>query len=151
METVPRIGSEHGLPGHLVDFVAALRRHGVAVGPGETIDAAHVLRVLDLIHREHLREGLAAALLRRSGQRQAFDTLFELYFSAALGTGTGEVDVPRVGDEDDGPVDLDALRDVLADLLRDGDTAALAELARVVVDALGRAGAAGAGAQGTEG
>ncbi len=145
METALRIGSEHGLPGHLVAFVAALRRHGVAVGPGETIDAAHVMRVLDLIHREHLREGLAAALLRRSGQRQAFDTLFELYFPAALGAGSGEVEVPRVGDEDDGPVDLDALRDILADLLRDGDTAALAELARAVVDALGRSGASRTG------
>ena len=140
--------AEHGLPGHLVEFVAALRRHGVAVGPGETIDAAHVLGALDLLHREHLREGLAAALLRRSGQRQAFDTLFELYFPAALGTGVGEVEVPRVDDDVDGPVDVDALRDILADLLRDGDTAALAELARAVVDALGSSGAAGTGVRG---
>lgn len=141
----------HGLPGHLVDFVGALRRHGVAVGPGETIDAARVLGVLDLLHREHLREGLAAALLRRSGQREAFDTLFDLYFPAALGAGTGEVDVPRVDDSEDGPVDVDALRDVLADLLRDGDAAALAELARAAVDALGRSGAAGTGIRGDGG
>ena len=148
VDVAARIGSEHGLPGHLVEFVAALRRHGVAVGPGETIDAARVLGALDLLHREQVREGLAAALLRRSGQRQAFDTLFELYFPRALGVGTGEVEVPRVGDADDGPVDVDALRDVLADLLRDGDTAALAELARAVVDALGRSGAAGSGIRG---
>jgi uncharacterized protein with von Willebrand factor type A (vWA) domain len=143
VDTAARISSEHGLPGHLVDFVAALRRHGVSVGPGETIDAARVLGALDLIHREHVREGLAAALLRRSGQRQAFDTLFELYFPAALGAGSGEVEVPRVDDAEGGPVDVDALRDILADLLRDGDTAALAELARAVVDALGRSGAGG--------
>ncbi len=55
-------------------------------------------------------------------------------------------EVPRV---DDGrPVDVDALRDVLADLLRDGDTAALAELARAAVDALGRSGASGTGVRG---
>ncbi|NMH96731.1 vWA domain-containing protein [Pseudonocardia acidicola] len=140
------IAARHGLPGHLVDFVAALRRHGVAVGPGETVDAAQVLSVIELLQREQLREGLAAALLRRSGQRQAFDTLFDLYFPAAIGAGTGEVDVPREGDSDDGPVDLDALRDILADLLRDGDTTALQELARAVVDALGRSGASGTGA-----
>lgn len=153
MDVTTRIAHDHGLPGHLVDFVAALRRHGVAVGPGETVDAARVLGALDLLHREHLREGLAAALLRRSGQRQAFDTLFELYFPAALGAGTGEVDVPRIGDEDatDGPVDVDALRDVLADLLRSGDTDALTELARAVVDALGNSGAAGTGIRGTGG
>lgn len=139
------MASDHGFLGHLVDFVAALRRHGVAVGPGETIDAASVLGVLDLMHREHVREGLAAALLRRSGQREAFDTLFDLYFPAALGRGTGEVEVPRVDDTDDGPVDIDALRDILAELLRDGHTDSLVELARAVVDALGHSGASGTG------
>lgn len=140
--------AEHGLPGHLVDFVGALRRHGVSVGPGETVDAARVLTVVDLVRREQLREGLAAALLRRSGQREVFDTLFELYFPAALGAGAAPVDVPRVDDDADGPVDVDALRELLADLLRAGDTDALAELARAVVDALGRSGASGTGVRG---
>ena len=142
----------HGLPGHLVDFVAALRRAGVRVGPGETVDAAAAAAVLDVLRRDHFREGLAATLLRRSGQRQVFDTLFELYFPAAVGAGQGEVEVPRLGDAPGGgaaegiaggAVDLDALREVLAELLRDGDTAALAELARAVVEALGRTGGAG--------
>ena len=39
---------EHGLPGHLVEFVGALRKHGVSVGPGETVDAAEVITALDL-------------------------------------------------------------------------------------------------------
>ncbi|WP_103382936.1 vWA domain-containing protein [Pseudonocardia dioxanivorans] len=139
------VAAPHGLPGHLVDFVAALRKHGVAVGPGETIDAATVLTAVDLLHRDQLREGLAAAVLRRSGQRKVFDTLFDLYFPAAIGAGTAEVDVPRVGDDEDGAVDVEALRDVLADLLRDGDDAALAELARAVVEALARTGSSGQG------
>ena len=144
----------HGLPGHLVDFVGALRTHQVPVGPGETVDAAAVLGALNLLRREELREGLAAALLRRSGQRAVFDTLFELYFPIALGRGRSEVEVPRIGDGSDGEVDLDALRDILADLLRDGDDAALRELARAVVDALGQAGGTpgqGAGASPGEG
>ncbi|OLM19771.1 carbon monoxide dehydrogenase E protein [Pseudonocardia sp. Ae707_Ps1] len=143
---------EHGLPGHLVDFVAALRRHHVAVGPGETVDAARVVGVLDLLRRDELREGLAAALLRRSGQRATFDALFDLWFPPALGAGASEVDVPRVDDGEhgtgEGPVDVDALRDVLADLLRDGDTETLRELARAAVDAIGNAGAAGQGVRG---
>jgi uncharacterized protein with von Willebrand factor type A (vWA) domain len=130
----------HGLSGHLVEFVGALRRHHVPVGPGETVDAAAVLAVLNLLHREELREGLAAAVLRRSGQRAVFDTLFDLYFPIALGRGQSEVEVPW---NSDGEVDLDALRDILADLLRDGDDAALGELARAVVDALGQAGGQG--------
>lgn len=150
---MPVTANEHGLPGHLVDFVAALRTHGVSVGPGETVDAAEVLGALDLLRREELREGLAAALLRRSGQREVFDSLFELYWPAALGAGSGRVHVPRVEAEDpdvpDGPVDVDALREILADLLRDGDTDALRALARAVVDALGQAGASGTGIRGS--
>src|SRR5882757_10767471 len=136
---------KYGLPGHLVDFVGALRTHQVPVGPGETVDAAAVLTALNLLRREELREGLAAALLRRSGQRAVFDTLFDLYFPIALGRGQSEVEVPWTPD---GEVDLDALRDILADLLRDGDDAALRELARAVVDALGQAGGSGQGGNG---
>jgi uncharacterized protein len=147
MAPTARVGRppEHGLPGHLVDFIGALRTHHVPVGPGETVDAAAVLGASNLMRRDELREGLAAAVLRRSGQRAVFDTLFDLYFPIAIGQGHGEVEVPW---NSDGEVDLDALRDVLAELLRDGDDAALRELARAVVDALGQAGGPGQGGSG---
>ncbi|MDL5160024.1 VWA domain-containing protein [Actinomycetospora termitidis] len=145
---------QRGLPAHLVDFVHALRDHHVDVGPGETVDAAAVMAELDLLRREQLREGLAAALLRRSGQRQTFDALFELWFPLGQGAALGEVALPYA---DDGSVDVDALRDLLAELLAGGDTAALAELARAVVDGLGALGpgrgpaAGGSGGQGRDG
>ena len=111
-----------------------------------------MLAALDLVHREHLREGLAAALLRRSGQRQVVrHPLRPVLARRVVGAGGGEVDVPRIDDADDGPVDVDALRDVLAELLRDGDTEALEELARAIVDALGRAGGVGSGIRGLAG
>lgn len=149
---------DRGLPAHLVDFVQALRTHHVDVGPGETVDAAAVMAELDLLRREQLREGLAAALLRRSGQRQTFDALFDLWWPLGQGAALGEVALPYA---DDGSVDVDALRDLLAQLLADGDTAALSELARAVVDGLGAlgvgngrgsgSGGAGAGADGSAG
>ena len=152
MTSVPPLTAGNGIPGHLVDFVAALRRSGVAVGPGETIDAAQVVGAIDLLRREHLREGLAAALLRRSGQRDTFDALFDLWFPAVLGAGAGDVDVPRIDDgEDDGgdgPVDVDALREILADLLRDDDEETLRSLARAAGEAMGTPGAAGQGVRG---
>ena len=142
----------HGLPGHLVGFVGALRAAGVAVGPGETVDAAEVLGAVDLLRRDHLREGLAAALLRRSGQRDTFDALFDLWWPPVIGAGASDVDVPRVDDgehgDGDGPVDVDALRDILADLLRDGDEETLRDLARAAVEAMGTSGAAGQGVRG---
>ncbi len=133
-----------GLPAHLVDFVAALRTYHVDVGPGETVDAAAVMAELDLLRREQLREGLAAALLRRSGQRETFDALFDLWFPLGQGAALGEVALPYKEDGVDG-VDIPALRDLLAQLLADGDTAALSELARAVVDGLGALGVGGRG------
>ena len=73
------------LAGRLVEFVEALRSKGIPAGPSETIDAADVVRVLGMDHRELLREGLAASLVRRGGQRDVFDMTFDLYFPLATG------------------------------------------------------------------
>ncbi len=114
----PQPLAPHGLPGHLVGFVEALRAQGIAVGPSETVDAGEVLSVLDLTDREEVREGLACAVLRRSDHRQTYDALFDLWWPAALGGRT-------VLDEDDNagpageidPQDVEAMREMLLDLL----------------------------------
>ncbi|MBY6349688.1 vWA domain-containing protein [Rhodococcoides corynebacterioides] len=124
-----------GIPAHLVGFVEALRRRGIAVGPSETVDAGAVLSVLDLLDREAVREGLACSLVRRPSHRPAFDALFDLWFPAAIGARTADEDAvvapPR---RDDGSIDLDALKHVLADLLADGSDEAMAEVRRLVGD-----------------
>jgi len=38
----------HGIPGHLVGFVEALRGQGISVGPSETVDAGRVLTAIGL-------------------------------------------------------------------------------------------------------
>ncbi|MBV8929191.1 MAG: hypothetical protein JO152_08720, partial [Mycobacteriaceae bacterium] len=59
----------HGIPGHLVGFVEALRVQGIAVGPSETVDAGRVVATLGFADREVLREGIACAVLRRPDHR----------------------------------------------------------------------------------
>ncbi|SNS80630.1 vWA domain-containing protein [Rhodococcoides kyotonense] len=133
--------SPHGFPGHLVDFVEALRRRGVGVGPSETVDAGQVVSVLDLMDREALREGLACSLLRRPTHRATFDALFDLWFPAASGQrepGKIDTSLPRTPD---GQVDFAALRDLIAELLIDGgpDAVELTELlAAQMVEELGQ-------------
>lgn len=115
----------YGLPGHLVDFVEALRRRGIPVGPSETVDAGQVMSVLDLLDREALREGLACSLLRRPTHRATFDALFDLWFPAAVGVRDGgavDLQIPR---RPDGTVDFDALRELIAGLLADGSAESL--------------------------
>jgi uncharacterized protein with von Willebrand factor type A (vWA) domain len=109
----------HGLPGHLVGFVEALRGQGILVGPSETVDAGRVMATLGLADREVLREGLACAVLRRPDHRETYDAMFDLWWPAALGTRaaiTGDA-----ADDEPGPQlppdDIEAMRQMLVDLL----------------------------------
>lgn len=121
-----------GVPDRLVEFVGALRDRGIPAGPSETVDAAAVLDVLGFTDRERMREGLAAALVRRGGQRAVFDATFDVYFPLGVGaaesTRTAE---PRTTDE---------LRDALAEALAAADDREMARLAGLAVDQLGRYG-----------
>ncbi|WP_051178260.1 vWA domain-containing protein [Nocardia concava] len=144
--TVPGPTAEHGLQGHLVGFVEALRGRGIPVGPSETVDAGQVLTVLDLMDREALREGLACALLRRTTQRSTFDGMFDLWFPAALGerVGAAEVELPM---RPDGMVDILELRKMLAELLIQDPSGEQAQqlqaLAAQMVEQMGQYQAAG--------
>ena len=115
----PQPLAPHGLPGHLVEFVEALRRQGISVGPSETVDAGRVMSVLGLGDREALREGFACAVLRRSDHRDAYDAMFDLFFPAALGAKTVLLDDDDERDDEPGlpPEDIEALRAALVDML----------------------------------
>lgn len=140
----PQPLAPHGLPGHLVGFVEALRAQGISVGPSETVDAGQVMSVLDLTDREEVREGLACAVLRRSDHRQTYDALFDLWWPAALGGRT-----VLEGDDSAGPSaeidpqDVEAMRQMLLDLLTDNpdigelDDRLVAMIAQIV-EAYGR-------------
>lgn len=126
----------HGLPGHLVGFVEALRKRGIPVGPSETVDAGQVMSVLDLLDRDVLREGLACALLRRPTHRDTFDGLFDLWFPVAIGSRTAadeDVELPR---KDNGEIDLFALRRMIADMLIE-DSPKIDQVIGQVVEQLG--------------
>ncbi|WP_035858283.1 vWA domain-containing protein [Cryptosporangium arvum] len=132
------------VPGRLVEFVQALREHGLQIGPGETIDAAGAVDALGLADREQLRHGLAATLLRRSGHEAVFDAVFDLYFPVATGA-------PEAARADGEPQSLDELRARLADALVSGDQALLAQLAAEAVAQLGAYGQVGQGGEGAPG
>ena len=119
----PQPLAPHGIPGHLVEFVEALRGVGIAVGPSETVDAGRVMAVLGLGDREVLREGMACAVLRRPDHRDTYDAMFDLWFPAALGGRTVVVDDEARRASPDGlpPEDVEAMRAMLLDLLADND------------------------------
>lgn len=133
--------ARHGLPGHLVGFVEALRGAGISVGPSETVDAGRVMATLGLGNREVLREGLACAVLRRPDHRETYDAMFDLWFPAALGARavvTDEDAGPGSGEDALPPDDVEAMRQMLLDLLTenpdlaDMDERLVAMIARIV-------------------
>jgi uncharacterized protein with von Willebrand factor type A (vWA) domain len=131
----------HGLPGHLVGFVEALRGQGISVGPSETVDAGRVMATLGLGDREVLREGLACAVLRRPDHRDTYDAMFDLWWPAALGARAVVADDEARDAEADlrlPPEDVEAMRQMLLDLLIDNpdladlDDRLLAMVAQIV-------------------
>jgi hypothetical protein len=135
-----------GLLSTLEGFVAALRRAGVPAGTSEVLDATRVLGAVELTDRRQLRAGLAATLVKRPVHRPAFDTLFDLWWPVTTGPSAASAggadgaggDGHRGADEPAEPVDREALRDELRDLLQSGDDEALRRFARQAVDLLGR-------------
>ena len=136
----------HGIPGHLVGFVEALRKVGINVGPSETVDAGRVMATLGLGDRKVLREGLACAVLRRPDHRETYNALFDLWFPAAM----GDRAILELDDDEDPenrpdripPEDVDAMRSALIDLLSDADMANLDDrlmaMIAQIVDAYGK-------------
>src|SRR5271168_3092188 len=110
----------YGLPGHLVGFVEALRGAGISVGPSETVDGGRVLATLGLGDREVLREGIACAVLHQPDHRDTYDAMFDLWFPAAMGARAVVLD-EAAGEDSDAlpPDDVDAMRQMLLDLLTD--------------------------------
>ncbi|BBZ32800.1 vWA domain-containing protein [Mycolicibacterium confluentis] len=143
----PQPLAPHGLPGHLVEFVEALRGQGISVGPSETVDAGQVMAALGLSNREVLREGLACAVLRRSDHRDTYDALFDLWWPAALGDRTvlDEDSDPEADGEPQGlpPEDVEAMRAMLLDLLSENEDLAnmdqrLAAMVAQIVEQYGK-------------
>ncbi len=131
----------HGLPGHLVGFVEALRAQGISVGPSETVDAGRVMATLGLGDREVLREGVACAVLRRAEHRETYDAMFDLWFPAALGTRAVVSEDGAESEPDENslpPDDVEAMRQMLVDLLTENpdlagmDERLVAMIARIV-------------------
>ncbi len=133
-----RIGADP-LAERVVAFARALRDHGIPLGPSAIVEAASVVEALGLDNRPRLREGLAAAVINRVGDRAAYDDLFEVWFPAALGHRTGAQIQSAPEDSPAARRQRAAeLRAELSKALADNDSRALDELASRVVAELGR-------------
>jgi uncharacterized protein with von Willebrand factor type A (vWA) domain len=128
-----------GLIDREIAFLDALRQAGLTVSLAEVLDSTRAMGAIDLLDREALRAAFAACVLKRPAHRTTFDTLFDLWFPAVTGNQTRTEDDPLSALDGDGPPDNDAYRDMLRQLLLDGDEELMKRFARQVVQSLGRA------------
>ncbi len=106
----------------LAGFVQELRRAGLPVSPTENLDAVEAVSQIPLEDREALRWALATTVVKRQEHRQAFDAVFDVWFSVRM----------PVLDRDDA-LTAGELADLLDAALESGDEELLAELARHAV------------------
>ncbi|MCU1621198.1 MAG: hypothetical protein JWL79_43 [Frankiales bacterium] len=127
-----------GLVDREIAFLDALRKAGLTVSLAEVLDCTRALGAIELLDREALRHAYAACVLKRPAHRTTFDTLFDLWYPAVTGDQTLTEDDP-LADLQDGSADPEAYRDMLRQLLLDGDEELMKRFARQVVQGLGRA------------
>jgi uncharacterized protein with von Willebrand factor type A (vWA) domain len=143
-----------GISARLIELGEELRREHVAVGTSELLDAFDALAEIPWSGPEDFREALAATIAKSPDDRRVFELVFDRFFfraveAAAVRAGVreraGDTESPdgegtRAGDGESGEIDLDELREAIADAMRAGDEGAMRDLARLAIAAFGRQG-----------
>ncbi|MFL5843874.1 MAG: CoxE, partial [Solirubrobacteraceae bacterium] len=126
----------------LLEFGEELRSEGVAIGTSELLDAFAVLQEISWTDPVDFREALAATLAKSQENRRIFELVFDRFFFRASELSALREDVKEGGgvDASDGALDLDQLRQQIAQALADGNEGAMRDLARLAIAAFGRQG-----------
>jgi uncharacterized protein with von Willebrand factor type A (vWA) domain len=128
-----------GFEGQLLSFAEELREEGVALGTSEMLDAFEALGHLPWTESTDFKETLAATIAKSPEDRRTFELVFERFFFRAP-----EAEAARQGVSEGHPgadaadINLDTLRQQIAQALQDGSEAALRDLARLAIAAFGR-------------
>jgi uncharacterized protein with von Willebrand factor type A (vWA) domain len=133
-------GGERRFAGQLLAFAEDLREEGVSVGTSEILDAFEVLEHVPWSEQDDFREAVASTLAKSPEDRRIFELVFDRFFFRAA---EAEAARQRITERDqlaDGhsALDLETLRQQIAAALRDGDEAALRDLARLAIAAFGQ-------------
>jgi uncharacterized protein with von Willebrand factor type A (vWA) domain len=135
--------SPRGLAARLLEFGEELRGEGVAVGTSELLDAFAALQHVPWTEPAGFREALSATIAKSPEDRRIFALVFDRFFFRAAELAAVQEGVREEGGIDPdgaGELDLDLLRQLIAEALRDGDEAGMADLARLAIAAFGRQG-----------
>lgn len=143
----PQLERPEGFAANLVYLAEELRAEGVSTGTSELMDAVSALGEVTWTNQEDVREALASTLAKSPEDRRRFELVFDRFLfraseEAALREGVkereGAADAAAAGE--DGAFDEADLRERISEAIRDGDEAAMRDLARLAISAFGRRG-----------
>ncbi len=128
--------------GQLLSFAEDLRDEGLKVGTSELLDAFEALDHVPWTEQADFKEALAATLAKSQDDRRVFELVFDRFFFRAAEAEAARQDITEApaGSTPDAATDinLETLRQQIAQALRDGDDAAMRDLARLAIAAFGR-------------
>lgn len=134
----PELSAPARFDAQLLRFSDELRREGVAIGTSELLDAFAALREVPWTSRHDVKEALAATLAKSPDDRRVFELVFDrFFFRAAEAQAARHEIVEGAGIEGGGQIDLEQLRQQIAQAMRDGAEGALQDLARLAIAAFG--------------
>ncbi|MFT3697039.1 MAG: VWA domain-containing protein [Kofleriaceae bacterium] len=73
------------LEANVVQFVRLLRRAGMALGPGDSIDAERAVAAVDMVRKDQFYAALHATLVRTRADHDLFDEAFRLFWRDPMG------------------------------------------------------------------
>src|SRR5437763_13161888 len=139
-----------GFGAQVLRLAEDLRDEGVAIGTSELLDAFEAIDHVPWTSQTDFKEALAATLAKSPEDRRVFELVFDRFFFRAAEAEAARQQIDENGQDQEGALDadaadinLDTLRQQIAQAPRDGSDAAIRDLARLAIAALGRGEASG--------
>jgi uncharacterized protein len=129
-----------GLPARLLELADALRGEGMAVGTSELLDAFAALQHVSWTSQEDFREALATTLAKSQEDRRVFELVFDRFFFRAVEREAVERGLTDQRFEGGERLDMDELRERIAEVVREGSDGQMRDAARLAIAAFGRQG-----------
>jgi uncharacterized protein with von Willebrand factor type A (vWA) domain len=129
-----------GFPARVLDLADALRKEGMAVGTSELLDAFAALAYVPWGVQDDFREALAATLAKSQEDRRIFGLVFDRFFFRAVEKEAIERGLTERRYEGGERLDMDALRERIREVVREGGDGEMRDAARLAIAAFGRQG-----------
>ncbi|ADB50073.1 vWA domain-containing protein [Conexibacter woesei] len=139
----PRSAADHaapagGLDAELIGFADQLRTEGLSIGTSELLDSFAALREVGWNERDDFREALATTLAKSPDDRRIFELVFDRFFFRAAEEQAARREVQEgAGFDGADQIDLDELRQQIAQALQEGGEGGMQDLARLAIAAFG--------------